>query len=103
MKKHEIYIKEQKDNLMSLELIETINSERYGNYIEFKDKLNMDYVNEYRVIEGSEKEKYINRLIAINIASYKYDINNIIDKLNRTLELASRYIDIQPYINKIKG
>ena len=103
MKKHEIYIKEWKDNLISLELIETIDSERYGDYIEFKNRVNMYYVNEYRVIEGAEKEKYINSLVDSTTATYKSNLNDLTDNLNKELKLASNYIDIQPYINKIKG
>lgn len=101
--KHTLYLENLRKELNEKELIRTFNSERYGDYIEFTERLNKNYIDKYEVIEGVEKDRYIDNYIKSRISNSEKDMDEITAKFLNKLSISSNFIDVTPYINRVEN
>ena len=84
-------------------LIKTIDSERYGNHIAWKDNLNMSYVSNYTLVVGKERERYIKRNIEDTQWHWEDRIPRLLDdmlKINNSLQHSTKYVDTKNIISE---
>ncbi len=67
---------------------------------QWKDMLNMSYVQEYSIIEGTEKELVIKKKVDSTVEHWEEQIEEYSNKLKRSLESASKYININENLLK---
>lgn len=101
--KHILYLENLRKDLYEKELIKTFNSERYGDYIEFTERLNMNYVDKYEVLKGEEKDNYINKYIKRLITKNIEYMEEVTILFIEQIKDASNFIDITPYLDRVKN
>lgn len=98
------YIEDLKNKMMNDTLIEIVKSDRYDTGdTDFKHRFNHTYIQEYVVIDGVDKEKYINKQIQQYIDSSKTNMENDLKKFKETFIRASNHFDMTNYIEDIKN
>ena len=100
--KHDIFLKELKEEYSKKELIEIIVSDRYDKgYIVFKDDFNHSYIQEYNVLDEETKEKYVKAHIKDLTRHFRTELEKDIEKLKETLRASSNFFDTRKYIDEI--
>lgn len=72
------------------ELIRTFDSERYGDHVDFKENLNMSYVDKYEVITGNERILIITKMIIARTNREKeYMIKSLVNAMRELNSIKS--------------
>lgn len=100
--KHDIFLKELKEEYTKNDLIKIIESDRYDKGdIGFKDDFNHSYIQEYVVLDSETKEKYVKSHIKELTRHFRNELEKDIEKLKETLRAASNFFDTRKYIDEI--